>query len=69
MATKGILVNAVAPAVIESEMLARVTDQVKACMISKIPMGRVGRPEEVAELVRFLASDRLSFSTGFCYDI
>jgi 3-oxoacyl-[acyl-carrier protein] reductase len=69
VATKGILVNAVAPAVIETEILAQVTDEVKAYMISKIPMGRVGRPEEVAELVCFLASDRLSFSTGFCYDI
>ena len=45
------------------------TDEVREYMISKIPMGRVGRPEEVAELVLFLASDRLSFSTGFCYDI
>jgi 3-oxoacyl-[acyl-carrier protein] reductase len=46
-----------------------VTPEVRRYMIAKIPMGRVGRPEEVAELMAFLASDRLSFSTGFCYDI
>jgi len=69
VATNGILVNAVAPAVIETEILEQVSDEVKAYMISKIPMGRVGQPEEVAELVTFLSSERVSFSTGFCYDI
>lgn len=69
VAQSGVLVNAVAPAVIETEILQQVTPEVKAYMISKIPMGRMGRPEEVAELVTWLASDRLSFSTGFCYDI
>jgi NAD(P)-dependent dehydrogenase (short-subunit alcohol dehydrogenase family) len=69
VATHGILVNSVAPAVIETEILAQVAPEVRQYMISKIPMGRTGRPEEVAELVVFLASDRLSFSTGFCYDI
>jgi 3-oxoacyl-[acyl-carrier protein] reductase len=69
VATRGILVNAVAPAVIETEILEQVKPEVRDYMISKIPMGRVGQPHEVAELVLFLASDRLSFSTGFCYDI
>jgi len=69
VAQDGVLVNSVAPAVIETEILEQVTPQVREYMISKIPMGRTGRPEEVAELVAFLASDRLSFSTGFCYDI
>ena len=45
------------------------SDEVKEYMISKIPMGRVGQPEEVAELAVFLASERLTFSTGFCFDI
>ena len=69
VATTGILVSSVAPAVIETEILEQVLPEVREYMISKIPMGRVGRPEEVAHLVTFLASDRLSFSTGFCYDI
>jgi len=69
VATKGILVHAVAPAVIETEILRGVAEEVKRYMLSKIPMGRVGRPEEVAELVVFLASERLSFSTGFCFDL
>ncbi len=69
VAEEGILVNSVAPAVIETEILDGVSDDVISYMVSKIPMGRVGQPEEVAELVLFLASEQLSFSTGFCYDI
>ncbi len=69
VATNGILVNSVAPAVIETEILRQVTDEVKRYMISKIPMGRVGRPEEAAELILFLSSERMSFSTGFCFDL
>ncbi len=69
VAEKGILVNSIAPAVIETEILAQVTDEVRRYMISKIPMGRVGQPEEVGELVCFLASPRCSFSTGFCFDL
>jgi NAD(P)-dependent dehydrogenase (short-subunit alcohol dehydrogenase family) len=69
VAQNGILVNSVAPAVIETEILKQVSPEVREYMISKIPMGRVGQPEEVAALVTFLASEQLSFSTGFCYDI
>jgi 2-dehydro-3-deoxy-L-rhamnonate dehydrogenase (NAD+) len=38
-------------------------------MVGRIPMGRMGRPEEVAELIAFLASDRMTFSTGATFDI
>lgn len=69
LATKGVLVNAVAPAVIESEMSRGVSKETFDYMVSKIPMGRLGKPEEVAELVAWLCSDGLSFSTGVCYDI
>jgi 3-oxoacyl-[acyl-carrier protein] reductase len=69
LATKGILVNAIAPAVIATEMNQTVTPEVLAYMLSRIPMGRVGQPEEVAELVAFLASSRVSFSTGAVYDL
>jgi 2-dehydro-3-deoxy-L-rhamnonate dehydrogenase (NAD+) len=69
VATKGILVNSVAPAVIETDILKQVTPEVRSYMISKIPMGRTGRPEEAAELIVFLSSERMSFSTGFCFDL
>ena len=69
LATRGVLVNAIAPAVIESEMSRSVSKETFDYMVSKIPMGRLGRAEEVAELVAWLASDGLSFSTACCYDI
>ena len=69
LATTGVLVNAVAPAVFETPMNATTGPDVLAHITSLIPMKRVGRPEEVAELVSFLCSDRVSFSTGAVYDI
>jgi 3-oxoacyl-[acyl-carrier protein] reductase len=69
VATRGILVNAVAPAVIETPILEQVSDEHIAYMTSRIPMGRIGKPEEVAALVAFLCSADLSFSTGAVYDI
>jgi 3-oxoacyl-[acyl-carrier protein] reductase len=69
VATRGIAVNAVAPAVIETEILSQMTPATVDLLISKIPMGRVGRPEEVAALVAWLASDECSFSTGAVYDL
>ncbi len=69
VATRGILVNAVAPAVIGTELLKQMEPSTVDLLISKIPMGRVGRPEEVAALVAWLASDECSFSTGAVYDL
>ena len=69
VATRGIFVNAVAPAVIGTEMLKQMERSTVDLLISKIPMGRVGRPEEVAALVAWLASDECSFSTGSVYDL
>jgi 3-oxoacyl-[acyl-carrier protein] reductase len=69
VATRGVLVNAVAPAVIETPILEQVSDEHIRYMTSRIPMGRVGKPEEVAALVAFLCSSDLSFSTGAVYDI
>jgi NAD(P)-dependent dehydrogenase (short-subunit alcohol dehydrogenase family) len=69
LATQGVLVNAIAPAVIETEILNGLTPQHVEYMRSRIPMNRLGRVEEVARLVGFLASDHLSFSTGAVYDI
>jgi len=69
LATTGVLVNAIAPAVINTEMNAATAPDVLAHITSLIPMKRVGQPEEVAELVAWLVSDRCTFSTGAVYDI
>jgi 3-oxoacyl-[acyl-carrier protein] reductase len=69
LAKTGVLVNAIAPAVIDTPMNAKTDPGVLAHITSLIPMGRVGRAEEVAALVAWLASDECSFSTGAVYDI
>ena len=69
VATHGVLVNAVAPAVIATELLQQMEPTTVDLLVAKIPMGRVGKPEEVAALVAWLASDECSFSTGAVYDL
>jgi 3-oxoacyl-[acyl-carrier protein] reductase len=64
-----ITVNAVSPAVIATPILEGLPQATIDYMVSRIPMGRMGRPEEVAALVHFLASAEASFTTGQCYDI
>lgn len=68
LARTGVLVNAVAPAAVETPMNAHTDPAVLARSQSLTPMGRFGRPEEIAELVAWLCSDRVSFSTGAVYD-
>jgi 3-oxoacyl-(acyl-carrier-protein) reductase len=63
VARKGITVNAIAPGFIETEMIAAMPDEVRAAILAKIPMGRFGRPEEVAQMVSFLVS-RGDYITG-----
>jgi 3-oxoacyl-[acyl-carrier protein] reductase len=69
VATKGIFVNAVTPAVIETSLLSQVTDEHVRYMLSRIPMNRMGQPTEVAALVAWLCSEECSFSTGAVFDI
>ena len=67
VATQGILVNAVAPAVIGTELLQQMERSTVDMLVAKIPMGRVGKPEEVAALVAWLASDEAAYATGQSY--
>lgn len=69
LASSGILVNAIAAAAIETELLKQMTPEHVQTLISKGPMGRLGDPSEVAELVCWLASDSCSFSTGAIFDL
>ena len=69
VARTGVIVNCVAPAVIETPILDGITQEHIDYMVERIPMGRMGEPEEVAALVCWLASEECSFSTGATYDI
>jgi 2-dehydro-3-deoxy-L-rhamnonate dehydrogenase (NAD+) len=69
LAGTGVLVNAIAPAVIETPILEGISEEHISYMVEKIPMGRLGRVDEVAALVCWLASEECSFSTGATYDI
>lgn len=70
VADKGdITVNSISPAVIRTPILDGIPKATVDYMLSKIPMGRAGRVEEVAALVHYLVSREASFTTGQCYDI
>ena len=63
-ASKGITVNAVAPGYTETDMVAAVPKEILAKIVAQIPVGRLGKVEDIARIVRFLASDGAAFITG-----
>jgi len=64
VASRGITANAVAPGFIDTDMTAAMTDKAREAVLGAIPMGRVGRPEDVAGAVLFLVSDAAAYVTG-----
>jgi NAD(P)-dependent dehydrogenase (short-subunit alcohol dehydrogenase family) len=69
LARSGVLVNCVVPAVFDTGLTEAASPYERELFASRVPMGRMGRPEELAELVAWLASERCSFSTGAAFDI
>lgn len=70
LASRNITVNAVAPGFIETEMTAVLSDTVKEAAVKQIPVGRFGQPEDIANMVKYLASDEAAYVTGqvICVD-
>ena len=68
VAKEGVCVNAVSPAVVQTEILDQITPEQVAYMTQRIPIGRTGKPEEIAAVVHFLSSPDCSFVTAQCYD-
>ena len=68
-ASKGVTVNAICPGYIDTDMVRAVPPQVLAQIIDKIPLKRLGKPEEIAAMVVFLASNQAGFSTGATFTV
>jgi 3-oxoacyl-[acyl-carrier protein] reductase len=64
MGSRGVTVNAIAPGYIETDMTKVLPDDVKAKILAQVPVGRIGQPEDIAQAVKFLASDEASYITG-----
>jgi 3-oxoacyl-[acyl-carrier protein] reductase len=69
VASRGITVNAVAPGFIDTDITAAMTEAQVAAVSGQIPLGRTAKPEEVAPLVAFLASDAAGYITGQCIHV
>lgn len=69
IALTGVTVNCVTPTMIEGELVKAMSEEYFNSLLDKIPMRRLGKPEEVAVLIGFLASEEMSFTTGQTYDL
>ena len=69
VSSSGVIVNSITPAVIDTEMLSQVSEEHKKYMVSKIPMGRMGKTSEVAALICWLLSKECSYSTAATFDL
>ncbi|WP_017753693.1 3-oxoacyl-[acyl-carrier-protein] reductase [Calidifontibacillus oryziterrae] len=69
LASRNITVNAIAPGFITTDMTDELTDEVKNEMLKQIPLARFGKPEDIAAVVRFLASDETSYITGQTFHV
>jgi 3-oxoacyl-[acyl-carrier protein] reductase len=63
-APHGVRINCVAPGLIETEMARVLSDETMKRVVSETPLGRIGQPEEIASVIRFLLSEESSFMTG-----
>lgn len=68
-AAKGITVNTVAPGYVDTDLLRDVSPEVMEKLVAKVPVGRLGRPEEVAKAVLYLVSEEAAYMTGSCLSI
>jgi len=68
-AAADIRISAIAPAVIATDLVKQISEDTYQNVLAKIPLGRAGRPEEVAAMVAWLVSDECSFSTGAVFDL
>ena len=64
LASRGITVNAVAPGLIETDMTTVLSDEVRQAILQKIPLGKLGQPEDIAAAVAYLASAEAKYITG-----
>jgi 3-oxoacyl-[acyl-carrier protein] reductase len=69
LASRNITVNAVAPGFVETDMTASLSDELKAKITESVPLKRIGRPEDIAAAVKFLASDDAAYVTGHVLDV
>ena len=69
VAKENIRVNSIAPALTQTELIEELSQEQFRKLLEKIPMGRVAYPEEIADLILFLSSERSSYITGQCYNV